>query len=635
MKSPLPHKKQILGNSLSQRPVLKNALMTIGGLALVLSLMFNVTLTDPEVEISLVSGENYIESSNSNKPGPQAGYISFEVCNTSVETLTGLNASLDNFSSSGYKLAGGQVNEQSIAELAPGECKILYWYTEYSKGSSGSSYGLTVNVYSSDDPATIIASEDIAFNVSGSLSAAAGGHIEETLVGGGDVLGSLVEFEVEYSFGNIKNGTEMIFQPAGNIDFNAECFQLVGTEIMSSDIESIPEGDQGKFYYIAQENLRGTDHRVRVKYYFKNGCIGTGTEPKPYAAMVSGRNYKFSDNFGDAAFQTAYAPASYELNVKNTASTYSASKGDVVSYKVAFINESEDTVSLDKIENELPENFTFESLVSTSEINISNSYEMPQSGEVGTIEFTPQPSDVYPHTSFMIEPGDTLELIYEARVPTSSYEGDFTNTAYAVVGTNKSEGSSMLCVGDFPCTLPVSWNAFAVNQQGPTSLLQWEINDEGTGAYFEIERSIDGFVFENIGKMDTRKSLSNEQYSFLDKTLYEVNSRKVFYRVKHVDVNGISLHSEVVNLLVNESPLSLEIAPNPVQENVNINYVSASNESVRLKIYSSSGTSRFITTAAGGGSFDQSIYVKDWPAGIYYVEILSGDDKTVKSFLKN
>ena len=635
MNSHLPQKKQSLSNSLSQRPVLRNALMTLGGLAVILSVMFGVQLTDPEVEISLVSGDNYITSSNSNKIGPEAGYISFEVCNTSVETLTGLSARLDNFSSSGYKLAGGQVNDQSIEELAPGECKILYWYTEYPRSSAGSTYSATINVYQNDDPSAIIGTEDAQFNVRGSLSAAAGGHMEEAVVGGGDVLGSLVEFEVEYSFGNIKEGTELIFQPSGNTDFDAACFQLVGTEIMKSDLESVPVGDQGKFFYVAQETLRGTDQRVRVKYYFKNACIGAGTEPKPYAAMVSGNNFKYSDNFGTAEFQTAYAPASYELNVVNTASSYSAHKGDLVTYKVEIINESEEVVSLDNIENELPDNFTFESMISTSEINSTNTFDSPESGDAGMIEFTPQPSEVYPHTSFMIEPGDTLTLLYDARVPSNSYEGDFTNTAYAVVGTTKSEGSSMLCVGDYPCTLPVSWNAFEVSQQGPTSLLQWEINDEGTGAYFEVERSIDGNVFENIGKMNTRKSLSNEHYSFQDKSLYETQSKKVFYRVKHVDVNGISLHSEVVNLLVNESPLTIQIAPNPVQENVNINYVSASDENVSLRIYSSTGMSRFVTSAAGGGSFDQSIYVKDWPTGIYYVEIISGDDKTVKSFLKN
>ena len=591
------------------------------------------------LDIQLLSGTQFMSIKNEVKNGPEAAYVSFQVCNNSVESMTNLVASPESFFGNNFGLAGNQVQGQTIGKLGPGECKILYWFVQYDADLKDDFYGLMLNVYQQENQTitALLESEEYLFTAERALEASAGGQIIDVKVGGGTVIGSLTEFEVEYSFGNVKEGTEIILQPAGNLDFDAKSYQLVGTEILSSDIPSIPVGDKGKMYYTSAERIGATDNVVRIKYYFRNSHIGYGTKPLPYAAMVSGNVYKMTGNYGSDEFDTTFPILSHGITIRNSADSYSATQGETVTYKVMIINESEELVSLDELENQLPEQFVFKSLLETSEVNENIITEIPESGTTGSLNFVAVESEeVYAHTGLLVEPKDTVELLFEAEIPIQVFDGDFSNTSFAMVGeTTTGESSSTLCVGTFPCTLPVSWNAFSARQDEYVGLLNWDINNEGTGAYFQIQRSVDGNIFETIAKMDSRVSLQDEHYSFKDETLFEVKNDKVFYRINHVDINGLSLHSEIVELQVNQSPLSISLAPNPTVDQINLNYVSSTDAPVSIKIYNSNGVGTYASTLPGGGNFVQQLPVKDWPAGVYYVELVSGEDRKVKSFLKN
>ena len=610
------------------------------GLPLFLFCMLSsIAMHAANVNIELLSGSQFLSIKNEVKNGPEAAYISFQVCNQTGESMINLLAKPESFFGNNFGLAGNQLAGQSIRKLGPGECKTLYWFVQYDADLKDDTYGLLLNVYQQADQQNnaLLESSEFLFTAERALEASAGGQIMDVAVGGGSVIGSLTEFEVEYSFGNIKAGTELIFQPAGNLDFDAKSYQLVGTEILSSDVPSVPVGDKGKMYYISDQSVNGTDHLIRIKYYFKNSYIGSGSKPLPYAAMVSGNVYKMTGNYGSDEFDTSFPILTHGISILSSADSYTARQGESVSYKVSVINESDQLVSLDKLENQLPDQFVFLSLSESSEINESIITELPQTGTTGSLNFVAVESEqAYAHTGLLLQPKDTVELIFEAEIPTQLYDGDFSNTSFALVGeTTTGESSSTLCVGTYPCTLPVNWNAFSARQEEHTGLLQWEINNEGTGAYFQIQRSVDGNIFETISRMDARKSIKDEQYSFSDETLFEMENDFVFYRVNHVDINGLSLHSEMVQLHINESPLSINLAPNPTVDQLQINYISSSDAPVSIKIYNSNGTGKYISTLPGGGNFEQQLPVSDWPAGIYYVELICGEDRAVKSFLKN
>lgn len=627
--------KLSLTSKLKQQTLLRTMTLLIGGAGLLFSLIYGTTINESEIEINLLSGPHFMGDKNGKcTQKPNAGFISFEVCNTSPDPQENIYARLSDFTNSNFGLAGNQPADQFLGTLKPGECRTVYWYTFFDCGLVNSTSDMTVKVYDIASPDTV--SQTISVEAVKSLKAAAGGNIYDTKVAGANVLGALLEYEVEYTYGFLNSGTSLVFQPAGNLDFDAECFQLVGSEVISSEMSEIPVGDQGKLYYDIVNRYNGTDHRVRVKYYFQNNCEGISTNAYTYAASVSGQNYKHSANIGDPQFDFFFPSAESKVIVNNYASTNLASAGDLITYKIDVINKSTEWVTVEKIENQLPDGFIFETVTSESEVNGANTEIIPDGGEVQWVTFLAgTPSDSYPYRNMLLAPQDTLTLVYDAKVADGIYEGDYSNTAYAVTGSGQTaEGTSILCVGTYPCILPVSWHTLEANQEGPSGLINWEISDGGTGDHFEVERSIDGNLFETVGTVAAQQTNERKAYTYRDTEAGSLNTEKLFYRVKHTDVNGMSLYSEILTLNMKESTLAVQIYPNPVAEYATIQLQSSSTENLSLRVYTATGRDRIISTVPGGGVFEQKLYIADWPTGVYYLEIRGKDEKIVKPFMK-
>ncbi|MCB0619780.1 MAG: hypothetical protein KDC41_13935, partial [Saprospiraceae bacterium] len=206
-----------------------------------------------DVTISMTTAPFFISDSNSppQMAGPKAAYIGFEICNTSGGVLTDLEATMSNITGTvpGFALAGGQAPTLYLGTLAPGECDVLYWYVEYPylmKDETGT-FELTV---SDADPGVVVDSEDVFTR--NSISASAGGQVVGSTLGPGIFVGQVFYFDVDYEFGNVQNGDEFTFQPAGNLNFDASCYQLVNGEVLSSDLGGvgIPVGTQDQFYFV-------------------------------------------------------------------------------------------------------------------------------------------------------------------------------------------------------------------------------------------------------------------------------------------------------------------------------------------------------------------------------------------------
>jgi hypothetical protein len=184
------------------------------------------------------------DSNNPCTDGPRAAYVGFKVTNVSATTQTNLSISLTSFSPATCALAGGQVATQYIGALAPNQSDVVYWYVTY---PCVHNTACTITATASDkNPGTKTFTTTIT--TKSSISASAGGLINTTLVGAGAVIGQIIPFTVTYAFGNANVGDEYNIQPAGNLSFDAQTFQLVNTEIISSVIPNITAGDRDKLF---------------------------------------------------------------------------------------------------------------------------------------------------------------------------------------------------------------------------------------------------------------------------------------------------------------------------------------------------------------------------------------------------
>ncbi len=142
--------------------------------------------------------------------------------------------------------------------------------------------------------------------------------------------------------------------------------------------------------------------------------------------------------------------------------------------------------------------------------------------------------------------------------------------------------SSSVPVYVTPKPLPVKFLSFAAKSSGRLSLLNWSIADQINIKEYHIERSIDGRMWENIGKVT---DANQANYFYNDEHPYEgVN----YYRIKAVDFSGIFSFSETRQLNFNNVKTSIAIIPNPSKTETKI-YLPKDFKATKLKVFDIQG----------------------------------------------
>ncbi len=251
-------------------------------------------LNTNQVSITNQSGPRFILDSNTPCSGPQAAYVAYEIKSTTNVMLTGLSASLSGLST-GFALAGGQPATQASGTLAPGASVTLFWYV---------SYPCTYNT-SSNVPITVsdllpgTKSFSSNYTTRSSISSAAGNSLVSRTVVPGLAIGLSTYVDLEYDLGNVPKNGFAYFQPAGNMDFDAGCFKLTGTEVLSSAIPTIvPVGSTNKLNYVAPDAAGGGSNRVVIRYFDQVACNSIVTTGNPYASSNNGNQVKHTANYG-------------------------------------------------------------------------------------------------------------------------------------------------------------------------------------------------------------------------------------------------------------------------------------------------------------------------------------------------
>lgn len=177
-----------------------------------------------------------------------------------------------------------------------------------------------------------------------------------------------------------------------------------------------------------------------------------------------------------------------------------------------------------------------------------------------------------------------------------------------------------------PTVLPVELVSFIAKPEQKTIELFWTTASEKNNDYFTIEKSINGYSYENIGIVDgAGTSTSVINYSFSDNSPFDGVS---YYRLKQTDYNGDYKYSELVSVDFSlKTEFSFELFPNPNSgENINLKLSSDKDEEVLVVVYDISGKesySKIIITEDTG----ESVYAIDpsnkLAPGIYLISATS------------
>ncbi len=115
--------------------------------------------------------------------------------------------------------------------------------------------------------------------------------------------------------------------------------------------------------------------------------------------------------------------------------------------------------------------------------------------------------------------------------------------------------------------LPVKLLSFTGNTTDLGNVLTWSTASEINSNYFEVQKSTDGILFNQIGQVKASvNSKITQHYRFIDKN---IQSPLNYYRLKQVDLNNDYENSAVITIQQSQID-EVYIFPNPVEETLHL-----------------------------------------------------------------
>ena len=181
---------------------------------------------------------------------------------------------------------------------------------------------------------------------------------------------------------------------------------------------------------------------------------------------------------------------------------------------------------------------------------------------------------------------------------------------------------------------PMLLLSFTGASQGTVANLQWATENETSSKWFVIERSGDTGGYDSIGVISGINNGNETYYSFTDD--YMLNGANS-YRLREVDMTGVTRYSIVVNLSSVQISSNMEVYPNPAVASINFSVPSTVPQSVLIQVYSMTGVMMIATQQQlVAGNNLQTITVGNLRAGNYILKVSSQDGSTqfVQPFVK-
>ncbi|MBC7884333.1 MAG: T9SS type A sorting domain-containing protein [Saprospiraceae bacterium] len=186
-----------------------------------------------------------------------------------------------------------------------------------------------------------------------------------------------------------------------------------------------------------------------------------------------------------------------------------------------------------------------------------------------------------------------------------------------------------------PALLPVTIvNVYAQLKNESEAEIVWETANEVNVRHYIVEKSTSGTLFGPIGTVIASTDLSNfKTYRYEDNSLYSgIN----YYRIKIEDLDGTIYYTKIVSVYSeNGQIVNFKIYPNPVTDNLYVEYANTKATSLDLSIYNHLGqlmSSSTYTDGAISNSIELSLF--NLAAGMYIIKATDqhGNESVSKFF---
>lgn len=203
-------------------------------------------------------------------------------------------------------------------------------------------------------------------------------------------------------------------------------------------------------------------------------------------------------------------------------------------------------------------------------------------------------------------------------IKTTNPSYNTTSFQYAFRDNGGVLGSPATYTIDWTSPLPVKLTRFTAAKENLNALLSWSTSSEGNSDRFEIEHSVDGKKWNNIGSVSASNTSSPVDYSFSH--LATVHGENI-YRLKMIDLDDSFSFSQMKNLYF-ETVHKVISYPNPASERLRIN----SSDIVDIKFYDLTGR-----LALSPAINQEEVDVKDLTQGNYILQVTQKNGSTLKT----
>jgi Secretion system C-terminal sorting domain len=168
-------------------------------------------------------------------------------------------------------------------------------------------------------------------------------------------------------------------------------------------------------------------------------------------------------------------------------------------------------------------------------------------------------------------------------------------------------------------SLPIVWQDFNVFKTHDNRVkMLWVTSHETGSRLFEIQRGADPHSFMTIGSLKSSGNLGSQNvYSFIDDF---PGTGTLFYRIKHMDADGVYKFSSVRLVKLNAGSFSYLVYPNPAKNVVTICFSTELKEPLQILLYRQNGQ-LVKKTVASTGMNRCFLDISGEVAGLYYIQM--------------
>ncbi|RTQ46337.1 DUF11 domain-containing protein [Hymenobacter gummosus] len=171
--------------------------------------------------------------------------------------------------------------------------------------------------------------------------------------------------------------------------------------------------------------------------------------------------------------------------------------------------------------------------------------------------------------------------------------------------------------------LPVELVSFEAAARQQDALLTWRTAQEKNNERFDVERSLDGVTYEQVGELaGYGHSTTARQYRFVDAGAARPG-QQLYYRLRQVDFDGTATTSEVrVVSFAKAATVELSLFPNPATDVVRVR-LTGSTGAAQATLYSATG--QLLRKQGFDAAQAATLDVQTLPAGTYLLRVQAAD----------